>query len=107
MNKLSALEKNTKIHIMKTNKISHHRKARTNKKHKGSPQKQIKKKTPTKNAFLSLLLFNLKKHTPEQFLTAIAVRVLIVEFQSPFLTISFDINRESAISRLFIVHLQY
>lgn len=91
---------------MKTNKISHHRKARTNKKHKGSPQKQIKK-NPTKNAFLSLLLFNLKKHTPELFLTAIAVRVLIVEFQSPFLTISFDINRESAISRLFIVHLQY
>lgn len=72
MNELSALEKTPKIHIIKTNKISHHRKAKTNQKHKGSPQEQIIKKT-TKNAFLSFLLFNLKKN-PEQILTAVAVR---------------------------------
>lgn len=84
MNELPPLEKTpTKIHIMKTNKISHHRKAKTNQKHKGWPQEQIKK-TTTKNAFFSFLLFNLKKN-PEQILTAVAVRVLIVDISKSFL----------------------
>lgn len=42
------------------------------------------KKPPTKNAFLSFLLFNLKKK-PEQILTAVAVRVLIVDISKSFL----------------------
>lgn len=85
MNELSALEKTpTKIHIMKTNKISHHRKAKTNQKHKGWPQEQIKK-----NQQLKMLSFpfysSILKKKPEQILTAVAVRVLIVDISKSFL----------------------
>lgn len=83
MNELSALEKKPKIHIMKTNKISHHRKAKTNQKHKGSPQEQIK------NPQLKMLSYpfysSILKKNPEQILTAIAVRVLIVDISKSFL----------------------
>lgn len=83
MNELSALEKNPKIHIMKTNKISHHRKAKTNQKHKGSPQEQIK------NPQLKMLSYpfysSILKKNPEQILTAVAVRVLIVDISKSFL----------------------
>lgn len=83
MNELSALEKTPKIHIMKTNKISHHRKAKTNQKHKGSPQEQIK------NPQLKMLSYpfysSILKKNPEQILTAVAVRVLIVDISKSFL----------------------
>lgn len=83
MNELSALEKTPKIHIMKTNKISHHRKAKTNQKHKGSPQEQIK------NPQLKMLSYpfysSILKKKPEQILTAVAVRVLIVDISKSFL----------------------
>lgn len=83
MNELSALKKTPKIHIMKTNKISHHRKAKTNQKHKGSPQEQIK------NPQLKMLSYpfysSILKKNPEQILTAVAVRVLIVDISKSFL----------------------
>lgn len=59
-------------------------KSQTNQKHKGSPQEQIKKKTTTKNAFLSFHSSILKKN-PEQILTAVAVRVLIEDISKSFL----------------------
>lgn len=83
MNKLSTLEKRNKIHIMKTNKISHHRKAKTNQKHKGSPQEQIKK---NKLKMLSYPFYSsILKKNPEQILTAVAVRVQSVEISKSFL----------------------
>lgn len=83
MNELSALEKKPKIHIMKTNKISHHRKAKTNQKHKGSPQEQIKK--PQLKMLSYPFYSSILKKKPEQILTAVAVRVLIVDISKSFL----------------------
>lgn len=71
MNKLSTLEKTQNSYYEKSPIISHHRKARTSQKHKGSPQKQIKKQLKMPSyPYFSLILK--KNQNPAQILTAIS-----------------------------------
>lgn len=59
-------------------------KSQNKQKHKGSPQEQIKKKQQLKMLSFPFYSSILKKK-PEQILTAVAVRVLIVDISKSFL----------------------
>lgn len=84
MNELSALEKNPQNSYYEDKQNIPSQKSQNKSKTQRVAPRANKKKTTTKNAFFSFLLFNLKKK-PEQILTAVAVRVLIVDISKSFL----------------------
>lgn len=84
MNELSALEKKHQNSYYEDKQNIPSQKSQNKQKHKGSPQEQIKKKQQLK--MLSYPFYSsISKKNPEQILTAVAVRVLIVDISKSFL----------------------